>query len=174
VEPQLRRAGVSARRRGAYRGPPVELREATMDPRELEQRIEDAWNAKDQEAFLSFHDPEHEVVAPGFTGKGMQGMREFWALWNGAFPDNRISTQMSVVEGETIAQASTFQGTHTGPLPGAAGTELPPTGRQVSAPYATFATVRGDRVVRTLFYFDQVDLLEQLGVGPGTGAQQTP
>jgi predicted ester cyclase len=142
-----------------------------VDARELAQRAEDAWNAKDQETFLSYYDPEHEVVAPGFTGKGVQGLRDFWALWNGAFPDNRISSQTVVVEGETVAQASTFQGTQTGPLFTADGTEIPPTGRQVSVGYASFTTVRGARAVRTQFYFDQLDILEQLGLGPTTGAQ---
>jgi predicted ester cyclase len=96
-----------------------------VDARELEQRIEDAWNAKDQETFLSYYDPEHEVVAPGFSGKGVQGLRDFWTLWNGAFPDSRVSSRTTVVEGETIAQASTFQGTHTGPLLTAEGAEIP-------------------------------------------------
>jgi predicted ester cyclase len=142
-----------------------------MDARELEQRIEDAWNAKDQETFMAFHDSEHEVVAPGFTGKGVQGLRDFWALWNGAFPDNRISSQTIVVEGDTIAQSSTFQGTQTGPMIGADGTEIPPTGRQVSLGYASFTTVRSERAVRTHFYYDQLEMLGQLGLLPVGGAQ---
>jgi predicted ester cyclase len=151
--------------------PSAERREAAVEARELVQRIDDAWNARDQETFLSYYDPEHEVTAPGFTGKGVQGLRDFWAMWNGAFPDNRISTQTTVLEGETIAQASTFQGTQTGPLQTADGTQIPPTGRQVSAAYAAFTTVRDGRALKTVFYFDQMDILEQLGVWPAAQEQ---
>jgi hypothetical protein len=55
------------------------------------------------------------------------------------------------------------------PVEAVDGTEIPPTGRQASAGYATFTTVPGERAVRTFFYFDQLDLLEQLG--PATWRQ---
>jgi hypothetical protein len=32
--------------------------------------------------------------------------------------------------------------------------------------FASFTTVREERAVRTLFYFDQLDMLEQLGLSP--------
>lgn len=141
-----------------------------MDIRELVQQVQDAWNAKDQETFLTFYDPEIEIVAPGFSGKGLQGVRDFWALWNEAFPDNRTATRTSVVEGSTMAQSATFQGTHTGPLMSADGTDIPPTGRQLNTMYAAFTTVSDDRIVRTSFFFDQMELLDQLGLLPAPGA----
>jgi uncharacterized protein (TIGR02246 family) len=153
--------------------PPIrrdrEARADAVDIRELEQRIEDAWNAKDLERFLSFYDPEHELIAPGFTGKGVQGMREAWNLWNAAFPDNRITTRTTVVEGSTIATESTFQGTHTGTLVGPEGAHMEPTGRSLTLHYATFETARNDRMVRTVFFYDQLEMLDQLGLAEPTG-----
>lgn len=135
-----------------------------MDIRVLGQRVEDAWNAKDQEKFLTFYDPETTIVAPGFAAKGLQGVRDFWALWHGAFPDNRITSRTIVADCSTIAEAATFQGTNTGPLMGAGGTELPPTGQQVSTQYAAFTTVESGKIVSTAFFFDQMQLLDQLGL----------
>jgi predicted ester cyclase len=135
--------------------------------KDLAQQIDDAWNARDQETFLSYHDPEHEAVAPGFTGKGEQGLREFWALWNDAFPDNRVTTQIMVAEGDTVAQASMFQGTHAGPLANPDGEAIPPTGRPVSVPFSSFTTMRNERALRTMFQFDRLELLQQLGIPPG-------
>jgi steroid delta-isomerase-like uncharacterized protein len=138
-----------------------------MDIRELAERLQDAWNAREEEAFVALHSEDHEIVAPGFSGKGHQGLRDFWALWNGAFPDNRIGYRTLVVEGRQVAQASTFQGTHTGALLGPEGSAIPPTGRSVTSSYAWFATVENGRVARSEFFYDQMDLMGQLGLLKG-------
>jgi predicted ester cyclase len=137
-----------------------------MDARAIADKGQDCWNARDEEGFIALYSEKAEIVAPGFTGKGPEGLREFWALWNGAFPDNHISNRTEVAEGATAAQISTFQGTHTGPLMTADGRTIPPTGRHVVVPYVLFLTVRGGRAVRAEFMFDQLDLLGQIGLLP--------
>ena len=138
-----------------------------MDIRELVERTQDAWNGRDEEAFVAFYSEDHEVVAPGFTGKGQQGVRDFWALWNGAFPDNRIGYRTLVVDGQRFAETSTFQGTHTGDLLGPDGRAVPPTGRSVTSSYALFGTVENGVLTRSEFFYDQMDLMGQLGLLPG-------
>lgn len=138
-----------------------------MDIRELSERGQDAWNARDEEGFVALYTADHEVVAPGFTGKGHQGVRDFWALWNGAFPDNRIAYRTLLVDGTQAAQLATFQGTHTGPLMAPDGSAIPPTGRAVTTTYTLFSTMQDDKVARSEFVFDQMDLLGQLGLLPG-------
>jgi predicted ester cyclase len=138
-----------------------------MDIRELTDRAQDAWNAKDEDSFVALYAEDHEVVAPGFTGKGIQGVRDFWALWNGAFPDNRIAYRTLLVDGQQAAQLATFQGTHTGPLTAPDGSAIPPTGRPMTTTYTLFTTMDGDKVARSEFMFDQMEMLGQLGLLPG-------
>jgi predicted ester cyclase len=107
------------------------------------------------------------VVAPGFTGKGRQGVRDFWALWNGAFPDNQVTVRTLEGSAGRAATESTFQGTHSGPLPAPDATTIPATGRPVAIAFASFCTVRDDLISGSTFYFDQLDMLGQLGLLPG-------
>lgn len=138
-----------------------------MDIHEISDKAQDAWNAKDLDGFLAFYTEQHEVTAPGFTAKGHQGVRDFWGLWQGAFPDNHIAYRTLVVDGTTAAQIATFTGTHTGPLMQPDGTSIPPTGRTMTTTYTLFSLFEGEQVARSEFVFDQLDMLGQLGLLPG-------
>ena len=83
-----------------------------------------------------------------------------------AFPDHRITVLRTAVGdgGAVVVEESVIEGTHTGPLVGADGSELPPTGRHVSAPFAMVHEVRDGRLAASRLYFDQLELLAQLGV----------
>lgn len=138
-----------------------------MDAKQLAQRNADTWNARDREGFFATYTEDCEVTAPGFTGKGRQGLQEFWSLWMGAFPDNQVIVRLLVADGDNVAEESRFEGTNTGPLQAPDGTEIPATGKQVSEPFSGISTIRGDKIASTRLYFDQVDLLTQLGLMPG-------
>lgn len=138
-----------------------------MDAKELVQRGADTWNARDREGFFATYAEDCEVSAPGFSGKGRQGLEEFWALWMDAFPDNQVIVRLLVGDGNTVAQEARFEGTNTGPLQAPDGSEIPATGKRASEPFSSFNTINGDTITSTRFYFDQVDLLTQLGLMPG-------
>ena len=89
----------------------------------------------------------------------------FWSGWQDAFPDNHITIKTIVCEGPEGAEESVFEGTHSGVLSGPAG-EIPPTHRKVSVSFVGLHTVRNDKWVSFRVYFDQVELLTQLGVMP--------
>jgi ketosteroid isomerase-like protein len=59
-----------------------------------------------------------------------------------------------------------FSGTNDGPLTGPDGSHIPATGRQVSAPFSGLHTVHDGRIISTRLYFDQLDMLTQLGLMP--------
>jgi len=46
-------------------------------------------------------------------------------------------------------------------------TEILPTGRRLAAPYTCVHQLAGDRIATSRFYFDQMDLLDQLGLTGG-------
>jgi hypothetical protein len=60
-----------------------------------------------------------------------------------------------------------WEGTNTGPLTMPDCSELPPTGAVVSVPYVGVHTVRGGWLVRSHYYWDQMEFLKPLGLLPG-------
>jgi ketosteroid isomerase-like protein len=140
------------------------------DIKQLVQRAYDNWNSKDQEAWLTFCDENTELTAPGgFAGRGREGGRMFWSLWQDAFPNNHVELNVSIVEGEVGMQEAVFSGRHTGVLnsPGGA---IPPTGKDVTVPVAFSLTFRDGKWSTVRAYFDVFDLLAQLGVVPASTA----
>ena len=94
-------------------------------------------------------------------------VRQFWELYDWAFPDYHVVTHRIVVESDTVVEESTFQGTHTGPLRPTDGSEdIPPTGARVEVPYAAIYTVRSDKFVSSRMYWDQMAIMGQLGLLP--------
>jgi uncharacterized protein (TIGR02246 family) len=135
-----------------------------VDAKDLFQRSTDAWNSRDQEGFFATFADDCEVTAPGFTGKGRQGLTEFWNAWHAGFSDNQVTVRLMVADGDYVVEESVFSGTHDGPLMSQDGSEIPATGRQVSSAFSSVSTTRGDQIVSTHFYFDRLDMLTQLGL----------
>jgi predicted ester cyclase len=61
-------------------------------------------------------------------------------------------------------------GTHTGVLQTPEG-EVPPTGRRVEIRSMVMYEARGDELVSEHLYFDQMELMTQLGLAPGAPAE---
>jgi len=138
-----------------------------MDPHELFERMIEAWNGHDGDGFVATFAEDCEISSPVLTGKGHDVVRQFWELYDGAFPDYQVVPQRIVVEGETVVEESTFQGTHTEPLRTTDGSEeIPPTGARVELPYVAIYTVRDDRFASAAMYWDQMSIMGQLGLLP--------
>jgi SnoaL-like domain len=88
-----------------------------MGLREPFEQTTEAWNAHEFDGVVTAFSEDCEVTAPEFTGKGHQGMRDWWDYNDGPFPDNQIVVHRTVLEGDTLVEESTFRGTNTGPLP---------------------------------------------------------
>jgi steroid delta-isomerase-like uncharacterized protein len=137
-----------------------------VDAQELIEATTSTWNARDREGYLALYTDDCEIAAPGFTGHGHEDLGAFWDVQMTALPDNRITVLRTAVGdgGALVVEESVVEGTHTGPLVGADGSELPPTGRHVSAPFAMVHELRDGKLVASRLYYDQLDFLAQLGV----------
>jgi predicted ester cyclase len=85
-----------------------------------------------------------------------------------SFPDNHLTIDDILAEGDTVAVRGTTHGTNTGPLVGLPAfgrfeTPLPPTGRPATTTGMYFFTVSDGRIVSFASELDQVGLLRQLG-----------
>ena len=126
-----------------------------------------AWRARDADAFAATYAEDATITAPGgMVAHGQDGARQFIAMWTEGVPDNDITVTNEWVDGSTVIQEGVFSGTHTGTLVTPDGQSIPATGRSLRATYCDVFEVRDDRVVAERLYFDQVEMLTQLGLMP--------
>jgi ketosteroid isomerase-like protein len=88
--------------------------------------------------------------------------------WNrtfvGSFTDRQFVPMNAHETADCAIDQGDFVGTHSEPLKLPDGQTVPPTGKQIRVRAADVATVREGRIVRHDFYFDQLDMLVQLGL----------
>ena len=81
-----------------------------------------------------------------------------------AFPDGVVEIQRHFGKGDWACVEVLFTGTHTGPMQGADGSEIPATHKSVKWPYCMVMKFEDGLVSELYEYYDQVSLLTQLGV----------
>jgi predicted ester cyclase len=132
-----------------------------------------AWNAHDEAAWSGNFAQEATLSGPGgVRGTGGEMVSTFYHLWQDAFPDNRVRTVRIVDGGDSVVLEAVFEGTHTETL-NAPGGSIPATGKQAAIPFALVTEVDEGRFTSFSLYFDQMELLTQLGLveAPGAGGK---
>jgi predicted ester cyclase len=136
------------------------------DTREIAAEYVEAFNAHDEERIRTLNAENGVMEAPGDVRvEGKDAVTAYGMSWLNAFSDARITIHTEIVEGDWVAQRFTFEGTHDGTLSSPAG-EIPPTNRQLVGRGVQVLRVEGGAVVETQLYFDQVQLMMQLGLMP--------
>ena len=102
------------------------------------------------EGFVSHNMP------PGFP-QGREGVKRFFSMFREAFPDVEVEIDELVADGDRVAAATTFTGTHTGSIMG-----VEPTGRRVSVTGIDIVRVVDGRIVEHRGLTDIVGLMRQL------------
>ena len=128
------------------------------------------WNERDQAGWLALSDlPRLEATAPGGLHlSGREAADAIWDTWNDAFPDNRLTTVSIHADNRGGVYEGRFVGTHSGSLRSPAG-DVSPTGRMVDIWFAVVHECIDGKITSTHIYYDQADLLAQLGVPAGLG-----
>ncbi len=138
------------------------------------RRLNAAVNAHDLNPIGDMYAEDGEFTWPGFpTLKGRQAMIAFYAGMLGAFPDIHVTLTRIVEQGDTVAVEYESSATNSGPLALPTG-QLPATNKPVLIRAASIGTVDATGRIQTQHeYFDQVEILAQLGLMPvpaGTAA----
>jgi steroid delta-isomerase-like uncharacterized protein len=133
---------------------------------EVTSKFVEAFNAHDEEGMRGLS-AEHEVFeAPGDVKlEGRDATTAYAMSWLNAFGDARIDVHSELVAGDWVIQEFVFSGTHTGALQTPAG-DIPPTNRQLRGRGVQIIHVEDGLVTDTRLYYDQVQVLEQLGLMP--------
>jgi predicted ester cyclase len=125
-----------------------------------------AFNNHDESRIRELNAENSVVEAPGDVHvEGREAATQYAMAWLNAFPDARLNVSNELVSGDWVVQEFTFEGTHEGTLSGPAG-EIPATHRRLNGRGVQIFRVEGDAVVDTRLYFDQVQIMTQLGLMP--------
>ena len=136
--------------------------------RVLEQAIE-YWNAGDRDAWAALYAEDVVYEAPGdqrISGIRDLGEKYFDALITAA-PDRVSSDVVLLADGEYVVEQGRYVGTHTGPLRSPDGMEVPPTGKHFDFQFVGIFRVQDGKITTIRIFYDQIELLMQLGLMPG-------
>jgi predicted ester cyclase len=140
------------------------------EAREVMDRMTDALTTtRDLKSVVACYAGNAVLVTPDqgeITGR--DGIAEYFRQFLDAIPDVRWESVYKHDAGEVAVDEGFATGTNTGPLSMPSGEPLPATGKQIRLRGCDIATVEGGLIARHHFYFDQMELLGQLGLLPET------
>jgi steroid delta-isomerase-like uncharacterized protein len=107
----------------------------------------------------TFEHPRYELIATGDVYDGEEEVRGYFAESRAAFPDQRNELIALHHADDAVIVEFYLLGTHSGKL-----RSLPPTGRQIRSRCTAFFLFEGERLVCERVYFDQLSIMQQLGL----------
>ena len=124
--------------------------------------IEKGFNQKDPRAFESYFSKslKDHALPPGVP-EGFEGRKMFYSAMLAAFPDMHVSLEDVFAEGNKLVTRWSARGTQQGDMMG-----VSPTGKQVSIGGIAIDRFENGQSVEHWEVFDQVGLMQQLGVIP--------
>ena len=102
------------------------------------------------------HDPSQPNL-----GRGPEGVQETMKVYATAFPDSKVVIEREIAEGDYVVQHLRTIGTHTGRL-----FNIPATGKKTNVTGVITSKFQNGKVVETWSLWDQLSLMQQLGVVP--------
>jgi steroid delta-isomerase-like uncharacterized protein len=102
-----------------------------------------------------WHNPDQDV-------HGIEEAKQFIGMYTTAFPDMSVTVEDAIAEGDKVVTRVTLRGTHQGEVEAFG----PPTGRQVEGEGITIHRIEGGKIVEEWNAYDNLTLLQQLGLAP--------
>ena len=130
--------------------------------------VDEVLNTRD----VSDQSRAYDLVATNFVGhfpgqpplQGLEAYRQFGAIYFTAFPDLQIIPEDLIAEGDKVTMRYSWRGTHKAELMG-----IPATGKQVRASGISILRVADGKIAEQWDNFDNLGMLQQLGVIPSMG-----
>lgn len=141
--------------------PEEEKREVSEENKAVLMQMYDAVNKHNLEGFDELIDDsfvEHEDL-PGLP-PGKEGVKAFFGMLFGAFPDLQMSPDLVTAEGDIAAAFVTVTGTQNGEFLGMAAT-----GKSASVHLSDWMRIKDGKVVEHWGVMDMAALMQQLGAG---------
>ena len=133
--------------------------------RELMDRVTSALLAKDFDALRELYDPHIIGVTPDARKlHGVDEIIEYFRAVAEAFPNMSYESVGTYESGACAIDQGDMLAHNTGPLHLPGGQTLPPTGKEVRVRSMDIATVHDGRIIRHEWYWDQLEILTELGL----------
>jgi len=132
--------------------------------KQLVRAFVDAGNRNDVEAFdtlLAAGFLRHCQATPEIAVTSCEGFKQFYRDTASTFPDQRMTADVLVAEGDRVAFWGKFSGTQDGPMG-----PFPPTGKRMESETAGVFRIEGGRIAELWVTWDNLAGLVQLGHFP--------
>jgi ketosteroid isomerase-like protein len=134
-------------------------------PRELMDKGTEAILRRDPEALRDIYAADAVATTPDAgTLHRVDEILAYNKAMIDAFSEMSYEPQGSYEVGDTVIDQGEMVGRNTGDMYLPDGQVIPATGKQVRVRSVDIATVKDGRIVRHDFYFDQLELMSQLGL----------
>jgi steroid delta-isomerase-like uncharacterized protein len=143
--------------------PPSEQLEAN---KQLIQRFEASINAADWDALdelLTDDFQRHCQATPDVQVNSREEFKQLQQAFYASMPDQRITTEMLIAEGDKVAAYATYTGALTGTMG-----DFPATGKSAESKFLSIFRIEDGRIAELWVEWDNVAMLTQLGLFPPT------
>lgn len=133
----------------------------------LVHRLTASTNAADWEAFdelLTENFTRHCQATPNVQVNSRNEFKKLQESFWASMPDQRITIEMMIAEGDKVAVYATYSGTLTGPMG-----EFPPTGKSMESKFISIFRIEEGRIAELWVEWDNLAMLTQLGLLPPEG-----
>ena len=137
---------------------------STEENKAIVRRGYEALNQRNWAAFYELVAPDIVFHNASMTIRGLEPYKQFISMYFTAFPDLHLTIEDIIAEGDNVVVRQTFQGTHKGDLMG-----ILPTGKQATATGISIFRVANGKAVEQRANYDDLGLMQQLGVIPTMG-----
>ena len=130
----------------------------------LVRAFAEAGNANDLDAFdtlLASDFVRHCEATPEVAVTTCEGFKEFYRETAKTFPDQRMTLDALVAEGDRVAFWGSFSGTQEGPMG-----PFPPTGQRLESEIGGMFRIEAGRIAELWVTWDNLSGLAQLGLFP--------
>jgi steroid delta-isomerase-like uncharacterized protein len=136
--------------------------------KDLVRQFSAAINAADWDALDSLVTEDfrrHSQATPDVQVSSRAEFRELQESFLASMPDQHITIEMLLAEGDKVAGYATYAGTLTGPMG-----EFPPTGNSAESKFLSIFRIEDGRIAELWVEWDNLAMLTQLGLFPPPAA----
>lgn len=117
------------------------------------------WDALDELLTEDFQ--RHCQATPDVQVNSREEFKQLQQSFYTSMPDQRITTEMLIAEGDKVAAYATYTGTLTGPMG-----DFPATGKSTESKFLSFFRIEDGRIAELWVEWDNLAMLTQLGLFP--------
>jgi steroid delta-isomerase-like uncharacterized protein len=126
-------------------------------------------NTQNLEAAFKYVSPQVVFNALPGLPPTYEGWKQGHGMFLEAIPDQKLTIEDEIAEGDTVVTRWTFTGTHRGPLMG-----IPATGKSIKIKGISLDRISGGQVVEHSAQMDMLGLMQQIGAGSAAPEGSTP